>query len=151
MCWIQRKGKNMRRVTAENLHEVVEFDVLFRLGTGAASGIHCDALDYVPGIPAEHAPSVYVGAEVDRHGDAHINTAPKVEGSGWTLYSRGYTAQYGVESSDPVMHESEDIGGRLAADMIEEGGLFVVTTVRMSIDKEYDGDDVIGWVVLRKD
>lgn len=145
----------MHRVTAENLHEVVEFDTPFYLGVGAAYGIYRDALDYAPGHDLGHAPSVYVGAEVDRHGDAHINTAPKVEGFGWGFYSRGYTAQYGVESSDPVMHESEDIGGKLARDMIDDGGTYVVTSVRMLTDsEEYDDandDDLVGWVVLRKD
>jgi hypothetical protein len=46
------------------------------------------------------------------------------------------------------MHASEYVGGKLARDMITDGGKYVVTVVTAIGDFDND-DDLVGWVVLR--
>ena len=146
----------MQTVTARTLDGLVELDTVFTLTPdGVGSAVYRDALDYAPGTDLGHAPSVYIEAEEDEYGDIHVTAdVPFIDGKNmtsgpqWEFYSRGYTGQYGVKKSDPVMHTSEYVGGKLARDMIKNGGKFVVTLVTAIGDFDND-DDIIGWVVLR--
>lgn len=82
----------------------------------------------------DYPPNVYDDGESTFSDDSH-----------WEFYSRGYTCQWGVKRSDPVMHPSEYLGGRLARDMWEDCGTYVVTTVT----DLGDSGDLMGWTVLR--
>lgn len=149
----------MRKATVENIDALVEFDVPFRL---VPIVDHNEdvlvSFDVRAQFKTEHVlytPEVVVDAELDDHGDLHeLGNEPLIYGQGrWDFYSRGYTWQYGVKANDPAMHQSERVGGRLARDMIGEGGVFVITSVEMVFDgdDEYEGDTSSGWVVLRQD
>ena len=152
----------MHKVTVEKLDASVEFDVPFRLdpdvewnadlvSTYSVRAWFKCSLDYPAGHDMEYAPTVHVPAYVDAHGDAHVTGDAYMDGSGWSFFSSGYTGQSGVKRNDPVMHPSELLSGKLARDMITEGGLFVVTTAHMDVGDDYEDDDIVGWVVLRKD
>lgn len=101
----------------------VEFDFPFRVGGDGS----------VMGVADVYAPVVYHDAGTDVRVDS-------VAGE-WEPFSAGYTGQWGY--AGPVMHASETLGGRLVADMIADGGVFVVTVV------EVDGGEPAGWIVLR--
>ena len=82
-----------------------------------------------------HAPSVY-WADDGHH----------VDGAGWDLLT-GYSGQYGY--SGPIMHASEMIGGRLAADVLAEPGTYAAVVCYVMNDDEPDADDVAGWAIAR--
>jgi hypothetical protein len=111
-------------VTPDTLERLVEFNVPFVLVNGDMSDIN------------DCPPDVYMD-----EGHAFFT------GGGWEFYSRGYTAQWGVMRNDPVMHPSEYLGGKLARDMIDDGGVFAVVEVR---DLDDEQGDFVGWTVLRK-
>ena len=151
-----RESRMGKIVTIHNLGETVEFDAPFTLKPREWHNEHIissrwdvqarylDSLDYPAGHDLGYVPDVYVPCEVDRHGDVYVNGDAYMDGSGWEFYSGGYTHAVALED-DPVMHSSEHLGGKLARDMISEGGTFVVTAVKADI-----AEDLIGWVVLRK-
>lgn len=102
-----------------NSLESVEFDRPFAVDTGGV----------VTWADGYHAPSVYGSdGEVD------------IDSDQWEFFSTGYTGQYGYNG--PVMHDSEFLGGRLARDILETPGVYVLCPV-------YWEDDSEGWVVLR--
>ena len=152
----------MQRVNVESLDGLSEMDHVFNLSPVREHNDNCDssydvvatyrdALDYPPGKSLGYAPEVFVPGIVDDYGDVHITGEAWICGDGWEFFSRGYTGQFGAKLSDPVMHESEFVGGRLARDMIQTGGTFVATSVHIDLDGD-DGSEPVtaGWVVLRK-
>jgi len=116
---------------ASDLNKIVEFDSAFRVDE--EGNVIC-----ADGI---YAPDVYVVTDKDGQiiGGAHIS------GEGWT-FVYGYSQQdsYG----GPIMHPSEFLGGRMAQDVLDAPGVYVLCEV---IDPD-DCEDLIGWVLLeRKD
>lgn len=154
----------MRLVNSKTLGDAVEFDHVFTLSPDTehndnvvfgsdVRATYRDCLDYAPGHDLGHAPPVSIDAEVDEHGDVHVTGDAYLEGSEWSFYSGGYTGQAFVKRNDPCMRLSEYVGGRLAEDMIEDGGTFVVTAVELNVFNDDDPDACYApdsWVVLRK-
>lgn len=84
-----------------------------------------------------------------------------IDSDDWEAFSVGYTGQYGYNG--PVMHASEILGGRLAEDILNTPGTYVVCAVEYICDVEnpechyspYDratmgcGCDPAGWTVLK--
>ena len=69
---------------------------------------------------------------------------PEIEDDGWTFVD-GYSRQDCY--SGPVMHASEYLGGRMARDVLEAPGVYVLCVVE-------DMDDMgnpAGWVLLKQD
>ena len=63
---------------------------------------------------------------------------------GWEVYS----GNHGKATGDPVMHDSEYLGGQLAKDMLRDGGVYALRTVDWY--NETDGGYLTeGWVVYR--
>jgi hypothetical protein len=96
-----------------------------------------------------YAPSVYH----DDFDDITIDGVPPAD-SDWRAL-RGYTGQYLY--SGAVMHPSEFIGGRLAADIVDMSAeaelygrplLWTVTTVEVHPDEDDDEPDPAGWTIL---
>lgn len=74
----------------------------------------------------------------------------RLDDSRWTLITYGYTGQYGYRG--PVMHDSEFIGGKLAADILAEPGVYVAVVAHWSPehgDDDSTEDIVEGWAVAR--
>lgn len=118
------------------LNEAMECDHVIAV---LADGTVLDDLRRLhPDMPIPYAPSVLW---IDGH--AHI------DGSGWEFASAGYTGQFGARPNDPVMHASECIGGRLAADILANPGFYAWTAVEDPDDP--DARDAVGWVVVRQD
>lgn len=111
--------------------ELVEFDCPFwvtehgRIVTG-------------PPLRDFHAPEVYQ----DEDGEVVI------EDEAWSSWSHGYTGQYMARGS-AVMHASESIGGRLERDLLDEAGVYVVTTVEVLPEDGEDDPEPAGWIILR--
>jgi hypothetical protein len=78
-----------------------------------------------------YAPEVY---------DDHVE-AP------WTLMN-GYSGQHGY--AGPTMHASEQIGGRLATDILATPGYYVAVVSLDSDVDEGEGDDVAGWCIATR-
>lgn len=113
----------------EELRKIADFDHPFRVnGDGTLAS-----------APLFHAPSVYHIEEGS--GDVEI------DGDGWETFSDGYTGQYSY--SGPVMHASEYLGGRLADDILEAPGVYVVTSVEVLPTDEDPEPFPAGWIVLR--
>ena len=104
----------------------VEFDTPFIVRPGGT----------IEPAPAVYAPSVFHDDETD----------VTVDGPDWRPL-RGYTGQYGY--SGAVMHPSEYLGGRLAADILAEPGVYVVVAVEVMPDDDDDSPEPAGWAVLR--
>ena len=116
---------HITRVTAQNLTDAIEFDGPFEV---TPSG---EVITRVGGV---YAPEVwYVEGERE----------PDVMGSGWEFVD-GYSGQHGY--SGPVMHVSEFLGGRMAEDVLDTPGVYVVCAVE-DLD---DPDNPAGWVLLRR-
>jgi hypothetical protein len=85
-----------------------------------------------------------------------------IDSDEWEAFSVGYTGQHGYNGA--VMHASEYLGGRLAEDILESPGTYVVCAVEVDCSDEdetvcYDTvEDVrdygcdcapAGWIVLK--
>jgi hypothetical protein len=101
------------KVTAENLNEVMEFDHVIE--------VHEDGTV----TDSEESPYFelyYLLADAETGLWEFHSSLPE----GWELMT-GYTGQYGYNG--PCMHASEFIGGRMARDILETPGLYVVLIV----------------------
>jgi hypothetical protein len=58
----------------------------------------------------------------------------------------GYTGQYGYNGA--VMHASEYLGGRLAADILDDPGVYVVVTVEVMPTDDEPEPFPAGWAVF---
>lgn len=80
----------------------------------------------------------------------------ELEGDGWSLWTHGYSGQYGY--AGPIMHNSEFIGGGLERDLLATPGVYVVLASGYSCqewhgdepDDECDGDHREGWAIARR-
>ena len=130
------------QITANTLNTRIDFDSAFGVDS---DGNIIDAPDaYSPDV--EHC---------------EVNGVD-IQSDDWEAFSGGYTGQYGY--SGPVMHASEFIGGRLAEDILNTPGTYVICSVDVNCDPDapecYDGDkedrmnigcycEPAGWVVLK--
>jgi hypothetical protein len=112
--------------TEEQLQGIADFDLPFRVNADGS----------LTGEPGVYAPEVYNDDDHDI----------EIMGDGWTALT-GYTGQYGYHGA--VMHPSEYLGGRLAADILTTPGVYVCTVVEVLDDD--DDPEPAGWVVLRLD
>jgi hypothetical protein len=118
----------------------VEFDCPFLVGKQReAYPLHTvPELARLYGFPANvHAPSVW-----------HDDTADIViESDQWEAFSVGYTGQWSYNGA--VMHASEYLGGRLADDILETPGVYVVVAVEVFPEEGDEEPEPAGWTVLR--
>jgi len=123
-----------------SLNDIMEFDhVIFVSGDGQ---IHED-------FDEMYAPEVYVALDEDGQisADAEVSMIDDVIGQGWDLLS-GWTGQYRYNGA--IMHDSEYIGGGLAAHIRENPGFYVAVVV---MGMPYDEDDEyepVGWAVAHQ-
>lgn len=120
----------------DDLNGIMEFDAVVRVEQDGT----------VSEVSGVYAPEVIVFLDSDGQitDEAEKFMVKSVEQQGWKLLS-GYTGQYSC--SGPIMHPSEFVGGRLAEDILEQPGLYVVCEVR----GDTDTDDLIGWVVAHRE
>lgn len=158
-----------KTVTVKTLGDKVSFRNVFTLSPDTdhndnvavrayVRATYRDALDYAPGYALGHIPEVKQDAYVDEHGHVHVTGDAWISQPNklftderWSFYSQGYTGQAFTSSSDPCMYYGvETLGGRLAQDMIEEGGTFAMMRVQLDTDteEEYESES---WVILRMD
>lgn len=130
-------------VSVRNLDRFIAFNRPVRLGPGWDSDTA-----YVTELDMS-ASSVYVA--VDSNGQ--VIGEPEIDDREWRFYSYGYSAQWGQRKSDPIMHPSEYVGGRLARDMVDDGGVYAVVEVEpLYLDGvPHNPGEFIGWVVVRLD
>lgn len=133
-----------KAVTTETLNDVMEFDHVIV--------VHEDGT--VSDAENVYAPDIRM--EVDADGQhLHADDSDiigQAEREGWELL-RGYTGQHGYRG--PVMHASEYIGGRMAEDILEEPGTYVVVIVWVDApedapNREELEEEPAGWAVARK-
>lgn len=121
-------------VTVDELSDVMEFDHVIR--------VHADGT--VQDMMLTRAPLYAPDVREDYPG--HIDPATMGD---WAVLN-GYSSQYGY--SGPIMHESEYIGGRMAADILADPGYYVATVVYGDNFDAEAGDDAesfaSGWAVL---
>jgi len=124
-----------RRVRPDELNAVMAFDHVIRVHPGgdATGALVSDP----PNDRAYWAPEVMDTEIVSGGVDAD-----RPEDPGWTLLT-GYTGQ--DRYTGPGMHDSEYIGGRLAADILSTPGLYVAIADTFSDDGEPEG-----WIVAHK-
>jgi len=131
-----------KKVTAENLNEVMEFNHIIRVH---ADGTVTDSpLDtYI-----DDAVGMYLADDETERWEDDFNIP-----EGWELMN-GYSGQQGY--SGPIMHVSEFIGGGMARDILETPGDYVALAVEcdcggIRCDIEVGCDCApAGWVVMRK-
>lgn len=74
-----------------------------------------------------------------------------LDSSKWETWSQGYTGQDSYNG--PVMHNSEFLGGRMAQDLLDEPGVYVLTAAEWSPDEDDENGDTDlyaeGWVIAR--
>lgn len=97
---------------------------------------------------------------IEVHEDGTITTGPphlhapdlhddELSSAGWELLN-GYSGQ--DRYAGPIMHPSEQIGGRMERDIRETPGIYVALVAYYSPDEDDDPDDyddVGGWAVAR--
>lgn len=83
-----------------------------------------------------HAPSLYDGA---------------LDSLAWSLPMTGYSGQDRYDG--PIMHNSEQFAGRLAEDVLDDPGVYVLVVADWSPDDDEgeDADYVEGWAVAKWD
>lgn len=147
-----------KMVTAKTLDNATEFDRAFTLSPDVE---HNEDLVFTSDARAtyldcsDHAPNVSIRVGVDDYGNLYEDGLPFIEQSmeQWSFFSAGYSGEYRIPEDDPGMHWTESVGGRLAADMIEVGGTFVITAVVPDVIDDDNPDayyEPESWVVLRK-
>lgn len=97
---------------------------------------------------------------VEVHTDGTVSDAPgnvwapelcdqELSGAGWEFFSTGYTGQDSY--TGPIMHNSEQLTGRLARDILAQPGYYVALVSDYSCDDECEDDceedHTEGWAV----
>jgi hypothetical protein len=96
----------------DNLNDAIDFDSPFRITeTGELEPVYV----YAPRV--EH----------DETDEYTIDGIPRKSQSTWEAFSTGYSGQDRYRG--PVMHASEYIGNRLADDILNTPGVYLVTAV----------------------
>lgn len=130
MSHLMYVSRTPQRIDPTALNATIEWGCPFRVLPG---GYVVEASGYF-GFGDLHAPEIVY---VDQ-GDLYtLDNA-----DGWRAM-RGYTGQYGY--SGPIMHNSERLGGRMAEDIVETPGVYVLVIV----DDYEDDDTPAGWAVLK--
>lgn len=124
-------GESDSRRRIDDVNAVVEFECPFLVGKTEDGGPTLDDRPSSRPYPPE--------VSNDPNGDVFLDD------DDWEPLT-GYTGQYGYHGA--VMHPSEYFGGRIAADVLAEPGLYVIVEVRDD-DMTYPDGDPIGWSVLR--
>ena len=115
--------------TAATLDQAIDFDCPFE--------VHEDGT--VTKVTDLYAPEVYYLEDTNNNGDV------EVDNDRWyPLY--GYSSQHMYRG--PIMHPSESVGGRMAQELLDNPGIYVVTTVMCFMDEDDDDYDIAGWIVL---
>lgn len=125
----------MRTVNEHNeLNRALEFDCPIVVHAGGR---------IEPGPANVHAPDVFH----DELADMLIDGIPHGDSPTWEALT-GYTGQWSYNG--PVMHASEYVGGRLADDILNEPGVYVVVVVNVEPDElEPIDPEPAGWAILR--
>jgi hypothetical protein len=127
----------------KNLNELMSLDHVIRVLPGRQ----------VAENTGDYAPEVYIELDEDGQivGSAEPDMIKRIEDAGWEAMD-GYSGQHGY--SGPIMHVSEFVGGRMADDILDAPGLYVAVMPTglypAEETRERDGDDAIGWLMLRK-
>ncbi len=132
-----------------------------------APGQHAETdVSLSPGTATSPAAPEHLSSAMDFDHPIRVNTdgtlsdapgmyAPSLDGGNldsdeWELVTGGYTQQYGYNG--PIMHSSEQIGGRLAEDILAEPGVYVSLVANAEPDEDDDPDDYLepeGWAIAR--
>lgn len=119
-------------ITAEELNTSVEFNIPFIVNE-----------DGTVEMSANFEPDEVIG-NYPEHGNVFIS-------DGWTAWSYGYTGQYGY--AGPVMHESEQLSGRIADDILSEPGEYCICEVSYFPEDDHDQEEYEmeheGWIVVK--
>jgi len=115
-------GTTAPPATPEQLSAAMDFDHPIRVN---ADGTISDA-------PGTYAPSLDGGS---------------LDSGQWELVTGGYTQQYGYNG--PIMHASEQIGGRLAENILAEPGVYVSLVANAEPDGDDDDPEPEGWAIAR--
>ena len=119
-------------VTAEELNRFVEFNIQFIVNE-----------DGTVEMSANFEPDEVIG-NYPEHGNVFIS-------DGWTARSYGYTGQYGY--AGPVMHESEQLSGRIADDILSEPCEYCICEVSYFPEDDHDQEEYEmeheGWIVVK--
>jgi hypothetical protein len=121
--WKKYDGPDLRE--DGNLSNLMEFDHVIAVG---------DNGDVYDGVQHKHAPDCF---NVDPY---HRSI------EGWELLS-GYTGQHGYDG--PWMHDSEQLGGRMAGDILERPGYYVAVYASYPDEDEPETGQTYeeGWAV----
>ena len=125
-------------ITAEELNTSVEFNIPFTINADGTVMMNDNV-----------APDEVLGGYTNRTGDYVYGLY--VDGN-WVPWSHGYTGQ--DRYSGPVLHNSEQLSGRIAEDLLNEPGEYCLCEVGWEYDEhdlEYDDGELYyeGWVVLK--
>ncbi len=129
-----------------------------------APGQHSETdVSLSPGTAAPPATPEQLSAKMDFdhpirvNADGTISDAPgtyapsldseDLDSDEWELITGGYTQQYGYNG--PIMHASEQIGGRLAEDILAEPGVYVSLVANAEPDDDDDDPEPEGWAIAR--
>ena len=137
--WTEQLESFGTAVTAENLNDLVEFNVPFTIIPTAAGRRLAPAADTsMPDCITLRENTLQLLIDFAQPAD-----------TSWEPVT-GYSGQHGY--SGPVMHASEYLGGSMANDMLArfEPETFVVMEVFSEGDEEIEFDDPAGWILLRK-
>ena len=115
-------GTTAPPATPEHLSSAMDFDHPIRVN---ADGTISDA-------PGTYAPSL---------------DSEDLDSDEWELVTGGYTQQYGYNG--PIMYASEQIGGRLAEDILAEPGVYVSLVANAEPDGDDDDPEPEGWAIAR--
>jgi hypothetical protein len=127
------------------LNDVMELDAVVRVlpGRTVTEPDHGNRANWAPDAVVE----LDSGGQIVSSGEEDMEAAVRDEG--WCLMY-GYSGQVGGRAS-VIMHPSEFIGGRMAADILAVPGVYVALEVDgvypSEAAEEADSDDPIGWVV----
>ncbi|NQE89764.1 hypothetical protein [Nocardia terpenica] len=125
-----------------NLDALMTFGHIVRSDGNGNATDELETTEYVPDI-------VYV--ELDPDGQISYPLNIDMVGYGdWSLL-RGWTSQALSRPDDPIMHNSEFIGGKLEIFIRETSGLYVAVMVDAWAEDE-DGENIpVGWAVAYKE
>lgn len=109
---------------------------------------------YAPEIVCEYSGPFADAQILSEHTAAMVES---VKAQGWSLLC-GWSRQWMTRGDDPVMHESEYIGGSLADHVRETPGYWVAVSVELhpgETDPEYDngsgGSESAGWALAHRE
>lgn len=140
-----------KKVTAETLNSVIDFDSPFRIVRTLDTGE-----TVIADTNNVHAPSVQLFVDKNGNGvyEEEIDDRPWNDSPYWEAVN-GYSGQHGY--SGPTMHTSEYLGGNMARDVLADiGSTYVAVTVEClanwdaTEEEEMEvRDNPAGWMLLK--